>query len=101
VLRWDSDIFKNFYAAMGRRKLTKDDLYENIIDSGLYAVGTVDTVRQQLIEQWRQFPAEHICLIFHYAQMPKEDVIETLDTFMKHIKPALDEVIESETRKAA
>ena len=101
VLRWDSDIFKNFYAAMGRRKLTKDDLYENIIDSGLYVVGTVDAVRQQLIEQWRQFPAEHICLIFHYAQMPKEAVIETLDVFMKHIKPALDEVIADEIKNAA
>lgn len=101
VLRFDSDIFKNFYAAMGRRKLTKDDLYENIMDSGLYVVGTVESVRKQLIDQWRQFPAEHICLIFHYAQMPKEDVIETLDLFMKHIKPALDEVIADAMKQAA
>jgi alkanesulfonate monooxygenase SsuD/methylene tetrahydromethanopterin reductase-like flavin-dependent oxidoreductase (luciferase family) len=101
VLRWDSDIFKNFYAAMGRRKMNMEDLYGSIMGSGLYVVGTVESVRKQLIEQWRQFPAEHICLIFHYAQMPKEAVIETLDLFMKHIKPALDEVIEAETRKAA
>jgi hypothetical protein len=33
--------------------------------------------------------------------MPKEDVIETLDLFMKHIKPALDEVIAEEMKKAA
>ena len=33
--------------------------------------------------------------------MPKEDVIETLDLFMQHIKPALDEVIAEEQRKAA
>jgi alkanesulfonate monooxygenase SsuD/methylene tetrahydromethanopterin reductase-like flavin-dependent oxidoreductase (luciferase family) len=101
VLKYDSDIFKNFYAAMGRRKLTKEDLYENIMDSGLYVVGTIDSVRQQLIEQWKQFPAEYMCLIFHYAQMPKEAVIETLDLFMKHIKPDLDEVIARETQKAA
>ncbi|HET9903924.1 MAG TPA: LLM class flavin-dependent oxidoreductase [Xanthobacteraceae bacterium] len=101
VMRWDSDIFKNFYAAMGRRKMNLEDLYGSIIGSGLYVVGTVDSVRQQLIEQWKLFPAEHICLIFHYAQMPKEAVIETLDLFMKHIKPALDEVIADQRRKAA
>ena len=101
VMRWDSDIFRNFYAAMGRRKMNMDDLYGSILGSGLYVVGTVDSVRQQLIEQWKQFPAEYICLIFHYAQMPKEDVIETLDLFMKHIKPALDEVIADSMKAAA
>jgi alkanesulfonate monooxygenase SsuD/methylene tetrahydromethanopterin reductase-like flavin-dependent oxidoreductase (luciferase family) len=101
VMRWDSDIFRNFYAAMGRRKMNMDDLYGSIIGSGLYVVGTVDSVRQQLIDQWKRFPAEFLCMIFHYAQMPKEDVIETLDIFMKHIKPDLDEVIDKSMRAAA
>ncbi len=100
VLEWDSDIFRNFYAAMGRRKLDLSDLYGSILESGLYVVGTVDSVRQQLIAQWKQFPAEFMCMIFHYAQMPKEDVIETLDIFMKKIKPDLDEVIYQEQREA-
>jgi alkanesulfonate monooxygenase SsuD/methylene tetrahydromethanopterin reductase-like flavin-dependent oxidoreductase (luciferase family) len=101
VMEYDSDIFKNFYAAMGRRKLNPEDVYGSILGSGLYVVGTVDAVRQQLIDQWKQFPAEHITLIFHYAQMPKDAVIETLDLFMRHIKPALDEVIDQSLRKAA
>jgi hypothetical protein len=37
----------------------------------------------------------------HYAQTPKEVVIETLDLFMRHIKPALDEVIDETHRSAA
>jgi hypothetical protein len=40
-------------------------------------------------------------MIFHYAQMPKEEVIETLDIFMKHIKPDLDELIDKSMRAAA
>ena len=47
------------------------------------------------------FPAEYITLINHYAQTPKEIVIETLDTFMRTIKPALDETIHRARRAAA
>jgi hypothetical protein len=86
---------------MGRRKLNPEDVYGSILGSGLYVVGTVESVRAQLIEQWRLFPAEFIVLIFHYAQMPKEAVIESLDLFMRHIKPALDEVIDDSLRQAA
>lgn len=93
LMKYDADIFKNFYSAMGRRKLTHpDDIVQSIIDSGLYAFGTVDKVRETLVEQWKALPSEYICLIFHYAQMPKEVVIQHLETFMKEIKPALDEV---------
>jgi hypothetical protein len=34
-------------------------------------------------------------LIFHYAQMPKEVVIENMSLFMEHIKPALDELVDA------
>ncbi len=101
VMRFDGDIYKNFYAAMGRRKLDMSDVYGSMLSSGLYVVGTLDSVRKQLIEQWKVFPAEHICMIYHYAQMPKEEVINTVGTFMEHIKPALDEVIHEAHVKAA
>jgi hypothetical protein len=89
----DVDIFKNFYAAMGRRQLTHpDDIVQSIVDSGLYAFGTVSQVRDTLVQQWRAMPSEYIVLIFHYAQMPKDETIRHLRTFMHAIKPALDEV---------
>lgn len=95
MAQYDYDIYKNFYAAMGRRKLSHpDDIVQSIVDSGLYAFGTVDKVRDTLVEQWKQLPAEYIVLIFHYAQMPKEVVIRHLEQFMKEIKPALDELTE-------
>jgi hypothetical protein len=46
-------------------------------------------------------PGEHLALVNHYAQMPKDAVIETLDIFQHQIKPALDEVIDNSFRVAA
>lgn len=100
IRSYDLDIWKNFYAAMGRRKVENDDYFGSLVNSGLFVFGTVESVRKQMIEQWKVFPAEYITLINHYAQTPKEVVIETLDLFMRHIKPAMDEVIDTAQRKA-
>jgi len=45
------------------------------------------------VRQWRELPAEYAVLIYHYAQQPKESVIEDLRLFMREVKPALDEVL--------
>jgi len=95
IRAYDLDIWKNFYAAMGRRAVENGDFLGSLIKSGLFVFGSVDTVRRQLVEQWKVFPAEYVVLVNHYAQMPKEIVIETLDLFMRHIKPSLDELIEA------
>ena len=92
LIKYDSDIFRNFYAAMGRRKVDVNDIVGSTTQFGLWAVGTVDEVRRQLVNEWKQFPAEYFTLIYHYAQMPKEEVIRSLQTFMREIKPALDEL---------
>ena len=49
----------------------------------------------------RKHWAEYVTLIFHYAAMPTERVIENLHLFMRHIKPALDEAIFNANRAAA
>ena len=101
IRAYDLDIWKNFYAAMGRRKVEGDDIFASLVSSGLFVFGTVDSVRQQLVEQWKILPGEHIALVNHYAQMPKELVIETLEIFQKEIRPALDQVIYDASRLAA
>jgi len=98
---YDLDIWKNFYAAMGRRKVENNDYLDSLVNSGLFLFGTVEEVRAQLVEQWRAFPAEYITLINHYAQTPASVAIETLDTFQTEIKPALDETIFNANRAAA
>ena len=97
----DLDIWKNFYAAMGRRKVDNDDYLGSLIGSGLFLFGTVDEIRAELIEQWTVFPAEYITLINHYAQTPADVVIEQLDLFQNQVKPALDEIIHHANRAAA
>jgi len=80
------------------------DVYKSTTQFGMWAVGTVDDVRRQLVEEWKKFPAEYLTLIYHYAQMPKEVVIRNLELFMREIKPALDELTpytEKETASAA
>lgn len=104
LIDYDADIFRNFYASMGRRKMDTSDVYKSTTQFGMWAVGTVDDVRRQLVKEWKQFPAEYLTLIYHYAQMPKEVVIRNLELFMREIKPALDELTpytEKDTTSAA
>jgi hypothetical protein len=63
-----------------------------MLSSGLYCIGTAESVRDQLVEQWKQMPAEYITLIYHYAQMPKDKVIRNMREFNEVVKPALDEI---------
>jgi len=91
--KYDFDIFKNMYGPMGRRAIENSDLRSSITNTGLFAVGSVSSVRDSLVEQWRRLPSEYITLIFHYAQMPKEIVVENMALFMREVKPALDEVL--------
>jgi alkanesulfonate monooxygenase SsuD/methylene tetrahydromethanopterin reductase-like flavin-dependent oxidoreductase (luciferase family) len=92
VMKYDADIFRNFYAAMGRHKVEPHDVPSAVTRYGLWTIGTVDEVRRQLVEEWRQLPAEYLTLIYHYAQMPKDEVIDNLRIFMEQVKPALDEM---------
>ena len=47
-----------------------------------HAVGTVEEVHDKLVRQWKMLPAVYIVFIVHYAQRPKEYVIDDLDRFM-------------------
>ncbi len=104
VAAYDADIWKHFYnpfyAAFGGPKedatdpeaMNTEELVDEILASGLWKIGTAAQVRDELVEEWTRFPTEYITLIFHYAQQPKESVIENLERFMREVKPALDEL---------
>lgn len=102
VADYDGDIWKHFYAPLFENGLphdsdektpvdaSRESLVPAILKSGLWNSGTLSEVRQQFIDQWKLVPAEYVTLIFHYAQQPKESVIENLEIFMREIKPELD-----------
>ncbi len=92
VMDYDSDIFRNFYAAMGRHRIERRDVPGAVTKYGLWTIGTADDVRKHLVDEWKQMPAEYLTLIYHYAQMPKDAVIDNLRLFMEKVKPALDEL---------
>ncbi len=102
VADYDGDIWKHFYSPLFENGLphdsdqktpvdaTRESLVPAMLKSGLWNSGTLSEVRQQFIDQWKLVPAEYLTLIFHYAQQPKESVIENLQIFMREIKPELD-----------
>ena len=55
-------------------------------------MSTRSEVWDQLVAEWRRVPYEYIIVSWHYAQQPKESVIQQLEIFMREIKPALDEL---------
>ena len=99
--KYDSEIQRNFYNLLGlaarrdRETLppeTSVNAFTEVIEkSEQHCVGTVDEVRDKMVRQWKELPAEYCMLIMHYAQQPLESCIWNLEKFMKEIKPALDE----------
>src|SRR5690606_24882464 len=100
-VEYDGEMWKNFYGPMGKRSIDLSQAAESAMASGLYAAGTVDSVRQQLVEQFRAVPADYLVLIYHYAQMPKDKVLENMELFMRDVKPAIDEVLHEARREPA
>jgi alkanesulfonate monooxygenase SsuD/methylene tetrahydromethanopterin reductase-like flavin-dependent oxidoreductase (luciferase family) len=91
IASYDVDIWRNFYTAMTPMG-QGGDVVQEIVDSGLWALGKPNDVRDQFVEQWKQLPAEYFILISHFAQQPKESMIENMAALMNTVKPALDEL---------
>ncbi len=108
---YDGEIQKNFYnqlaiaARRDRETLPVDTSIHNFTGvlerSEQHLIGTPDEVREKLVRQWNELPAEYLTLILHYAQQPLDSVIRNLEVFMKEIKPALDELTPYEQTKQA
>jgi alkanesulfonate monooxygenase SsuD/methylene tetrahydromethanopterin reductase-like flavin-dependent oxidoreductase (luciferase family) len=89
---YDLDIYKNFYGPFFPQfpQGTEDELLQGMKDSGIFIGGTVD----ECIAEWKgiydQVPCEYITLIWHWAQQPKDDMLEELQTFLDKVVPELE-----------
>jgi alkanesulfonate monooxygenase SsuD/methylene tetrahydromethanopterin reductase-like flavin-dependent oxidoreductase (luciferase family) len=93
VLEYDAEITRNFYAPFWPPSLARsNDPVDNVLGAHTYFIGTPEDVREQFVAQWKVLPAEYVVLIWHYAQQPKQATIDDMEQFMKHVKPALDEM---------
>lgn len=89
---YDLDIYKNFYGPFFPQFPQGDDdmLVQSMKDSGIFVGGTLDESIKAWKDTFEKVPAEYITLIFHWAQQPKEDMLEELQTFMEKILPELE-----------
>jgi alkanesulfonate monooxygenase SsuD/methylene tetrahydromethanopterin reductase-like flavin-dependent oxidoreductase (luciferase family) len=97
AMDWTSDIFMNFYGPLfpewaGEGTTDRSEILGMMDKTGLFQYGSVSEVRDSYIKQWKMLPAEYITLIYHYAQTPKDEMIEQMKIFMEEVKPALDEL---------
>ena len=105
--KYDGEIQKNFYnqlaiaAQRGNETLPLDTSIHSFTDvierSEQHVLGTADEVRDTLIKAWEEVPSEYLMIIMHYAQQPKDSVIDNLERFMRDVKPALDELTPYDT----
>jgi hypothetical protein len=88
---YDQDIFENFYMPFFPQYDTEiTDIIDVMHSSGIHYGGTVDKLTQDFVDAHKQVPTEFITLIWHYAQVPKEEVLRELDVFMKQVLPELE-----------
>lgn len=90
--RYDLDIYKNFYGPFFPQFPQGDErtILDGMKKSEIFIGGTID----ESIRQWRviydECPAEYITLIWHWAEQPKDDMMEEMRLFMEKVLPELE-----------
>ena len=87
----DEEFYQNIYGTFFPPLVAgATDLVQRMIDTELFPCGSVD----DQIDYWRailaQVPCEYLCLIWHYAQAPKQSVLSELELFMTKVLPQLE-----------
>ena len=98
---YDLDVYKNFYGPFFPQFPQGDEstMIQSMKDSGIFIGGTIE----ESIRQWRviydEVPVEYITLIWHWAEQPKDDMLEEMRLFMEKVLPELE--FPDYSRKAA
>jgi len=91
---YDAEFYKNIYGSFFPFLVdgvdSQDALVDRMVDTGIFIGGTVEDTIAEWKHTCERIPAEYICLIWHYAQCPKETVIEELEIFMEKVLPELE-----------
>lgn len=84
---YDLDIYRNFYGPFFPQLPQGDDatLVESMKKSELFVGGTVEESRDVWRRIYDRAPCEYITLIWHWAQCPKDVMLEELDLFMREV----------------
>jgi alkanesulfonate monooxygenase SsuD/methylene tetrahydromethanopterin reductase-like flavin-dependent oxidoreductase (luciferase family) len=90
---YDQEMYYHHYSTFFDSLPRSDNVEENVdsmIGSGIFLGGTVSELKDQWHKIYEDLPAEYITLIWHYAQCPKEVMMEELGVFLNEVLPELD-----------
>ncbi|MDA0821449.1 MAG: LLM class flavin-dependent oxidoreductase [Proteobacteria bacterium] len=93
VRDYDQEMYYHHYSTFFEGMPRPETVEENVdcmLDSGIFMGGTVAELKDQWHKIYEELPVEYITLIWHYAQCPKEVMLEELGVFMNEVLPELD-----------
>ncbi len=90
--KYDVDIYRNFYGPFFPQLPQGDDdsLIDGMQKSELFIGGSLQEAKDIWRDIYDRAPCEYITLIWHWAQVPTEVLLEELDTFMREIVPLIE-----------
>ena len=92
IRKYDLDIYTNFYGPFFPQLPTGDEntRLQSIKESGLFLGGTLDQTIEDMTKIYDRSAPEYITLIYHWAQQPKDVMLEELSIFMEKVLPNLE-----------
>ena len=89
---YDVDIYTNFYGPFFPQmpQGDADSILEGMKKSELFIGGSLREAKDAWRRIYDVMPCEYVTLIWHWAQVPKEVLLEELDLFMREIAPELE-----------
>ncbi len=87
----DEEFYRNIYGTFFPPLVAgATNMLDRMIDTALFPCGSID----DQITYWQsilaQVPCEYLCLIWHFAQAPKQSVIDEIELFMTKVLPHLE-----------
>lgn len=90
--KYDVDIYRNFYGPFFPQLPQGDDdtLVDGMLKSELFVGGSLQEAKDVWRDIYDRAPCEYITLIWHWAQVPTEVLLEELDLFMREVLPLIE-----------
>lgn len=90
--KYDVDIYRNFYGPFFPQLPQGDDdtLVDGMLKSELFIGGSLQETKDVWRDIYDRAPCEYITLIWHWAQVPTEVLLEELDLFMREVLPLIE-----------
>lgn len=61
--------------------------FDRVMATGLVMAGTVDDIKRQIAEIYKEVPFEYFSIVSHYALEPKESFVEDIELFATKVVP--------------